>query len=186
MQNEKSCHSKVREKGIHKYIKAKLYRIKTKGLKNMESEFKELYQEIILEHNRSPRNFGKIENASHVLDGRNPLCGDHYTIYLIISDGVVQDVKFDGSGCAISKASASVMSSIIKGKTKEEAQKLFKIFQEIVTGEADPINIPNEYTKLAAFGGVAEFPMRVKCATLPWHTMHNALSGKSDAVSTEE
>ncbi len=152
----------------------------------MESEFKELYQEIILEHNRSPRNFGRNDNASHVLDGRNPLCGDHYTIYLTVKDGIVEDIKFDGSGCAISKASASVMSSVIKGKKIEEAQKLFKIFQEIVTGEADSVDIPDQYIKLAAFGGIAEFPMRVKCATLPWHTMSNALSGKSDAVSTEE
>jgi nitrogen fixation NifU-like protein len=151
----------------------------------MENEFRELYQEIILDHNRSPRNFGKMEGSTHVLDGRNPLCGDHYTIYLKIENDIIQDVKFEGSGCAISKASASVMSTMVKGKSIEEADRYFKAFHEIVTGEGDLDSFLSEYGKLAAFAGVSEFPVRVKCATLAWHTMYNALHGKENAVSTE-
>jgi len=151
----------------------------------MNSEFQELYQEIILEHNRSPRNYGKLEDATHVLDGRNPLCGDHYKIYLKIEDGIVQDVNFEGSGCAISKASSSVMSTIIKGKTLKEADEYFNIFHKLVTGEADAEEYMDENAKIAAFAGVADFPVRVKCATLAWHTMHNAIHGKDNEVSTE-
>jgi len=151
----------------------------------MNSEFQELYQEIILEHNRSPRNYGKLEDATHVLDGRNPLCGDHYKIYLKIEDGIVQDVHFEGSGCAISKASSSVMSTIIKGKTIKEADEYFNIFHKLVTGEADAEDYIDENAKIAAFAGVADFPVRVKCATLAWHTMHNAIHGKNTEVSTE-
>jgi len=151
----------------------------------MNSEFQELYQEIILEHNRSPRNYGKLDDATHVLDGRNPLCGDHYKIYLKIEDGTVQDVHFEGSGCAISKASSSVMSTIIKGKTLQEADEYFNIFHKLVTGEANAEEYMDENAKIAAFAGVADFPVRVKCATLAWHTMHNAIHGKDREVSTE-
>ena len=153
----------------------------------MDSEFRELYQEIILDHNRSPRNFGKLEHPTQVLDGQNPLCGDHYRIYLRVVDGVIEDISFEGAGCAISKASASVMSSAVKGKTVEEAEEYFEIFHKIVTGEADVEEYFDKIGKLAAFGGVSEFPVRVKCATLAWHTLHKALTAPQaeDSVSTE-
>jgi len=152
----------------------------------MDSEFRDLYQEIILEHNRSPRNFGKLDNATHVLDGQNPVCGDHYKIYLRVEDGVIKDVRFQGAGCAISKASASVMTSMVKGKTVEEADRYFDLFHKIVTGATDPMEHMDELGKMAAFAGVAEFPVRVKCATLAWHTMHNALHGVNEITRTEE
>lgn len=152
----------------------------------MDAEFRDLYQEIILEHNRSPRNFGKLDQATHSLDGQNPLCGDHYKIYLKIKDNIVEDVKFEGSGCAISKASASVMSTVVRGKTVAEAEELFQAFHKIVTGESDAGEVFEKYGKLAAFAGVSEFPVRVKCATLAWHTMHNALHSEQKTVSTEE
>ncbi len=153
----------------------------------MDSEFRELYQEIIMDHNRKPRNFRKMEDATHRLDGMNPLCGDQYTIYLKVKDDIIEDVSFEGSGCAISKASASVMTNVLKGKTVQEAEKYFNFFHKMVTGEIDH---PEEYLdtmgKLVAFAGVAEFPVRVKCATLPWHTMHNSLHGSQDKITTEE
>jgi nitrogen fixation NifU-like protein len=152
----------------------------------MDSEFRDLYQEIILDHNRSPRNFGKMGNATHALDGQNPVCGDHYKIYLRVENGIIEDVRFDGAGCAISKASASVMTSMIKGKTIEEADRYFELFHKIITGEIDPMEHLEELGKLAAFAGVAEFPIRVKCATLAWHTMRNALHGVNEMTSTEE
>jgi nitrogen fixation NifU-like protein len=148
-------------------------------------EFRELYQQVILDHNKNPRNFREIENASFVKEGVNPLCGDHYTLYLIIKDNVITDISFKGAGCAISKASASIMSSVLKGKTRAEAEKIFKLFHEVVTGEIDPLLHMEELGKLAAFAGVAEFPMRVKCATLAWHTMHAALEQENGPVSTE-
>jgi len=152
----------------------------------MDNEFRELYQEIILDHNRSPRNFRKMEDATHVLDGRNPLCGDHYIIYLKVIDDIIEDVSYEGSGCAISKASASVMSQMVKGKTVEEADQYFEIFHKIVTGEVDMTDYLEQIGKLAAFGGVSEFPVRVKCASLAWHTLHSAIHGKEESVSTEE
>ena len=151
----------------------------------MKDEFRELYQEIILEHNRSPRNYRKMDDCTHVLEGRNPLCGDHYTIYLKVKDNVIEDVSFEGSGCAISKASASVMSTTIKGKTIDEANEYFEIFHKLVTGEADAEEYIDKAGKIAAFSGVSEFPVRVKCASLAWHTMHNALENKADSVTTE-
>jgi nitrogen fixation NifU-like protein len=141
----------------------------------MDAEFEDLYQEIILNHNRSPRNFRKIENATHVHDGTNPLCGDHYTVYLLIENDIIKDISFQGSGCAISKASASVMSAELKGKTKEEAEHLFDIFHKIVTGEIDAKKHLEEAGKLALFTGVAGFPARVKCASLPWNITRNAI-----------
>ncbi len=152
----------------------------------MDAEFRELYQEIILDHNRAPRNFKEVEHCTHHLEGKNPLCGDQYTIYMKVEEGIIRDIGFKGAGCAISKASASVMTDTLKGKTVEEAKKLFEQFHEIVTGEKDAAEYFASAVKLAAFAGVAEYPVRVKCATLPWHTMKNSLEGKTISVSTEE
>ena len=148
-------------------------------------ELRDLYQEVILDHNKNPRNFHKMENATTVLDGQNPLCGDHYTLYLFLENDVIKDISFEGSGCAISKASASLMSSILKGKTRQEAEKLFKLFHKVVIGEIDPVEYLEDLGKLAAFGGVSEFPARVKCASLAWHTMHAALNEEGDPVTIE-
>jgi nitrogen fixation NifU-like protein len=149
------------------------------------NELQALYQEVILDHNKNPRNFRVMADATNVVDGYNPLCGDHYTIYLRIEGDTVKEVTFQGSGCAISKASASLMSAVMKGKTKAEAEKLFQQFHHLVTGEVDATNNPEELGKLAAFAGVSEFPARVKCAILAWHTVHSALQGKNESVSTE-
>jgi nitrogen fixation NifU-like protein len=148
-------------------------------------EFRELYQEVILDHNKNPRNFREIKEADYVKEGLNPLCGDHYTLYLILKDDIIEDIAFKGAGCAISKASASLMSSVMKGKTRKEAEKIFQLFHKVVTGELDPHDHLDELGKLAAFAGVAEFPMRVKCATLAWHTLHAALSEEDGLVTTE-
>jgi nitrogen fixation NifU-like protein len=148
-------------------------------------DLRDLYQEVILDHNKNPRNFRKLEGATKVLDGQNPLCGDHYTLFLLLEDDIIKDISFEGAGCAISKASASLMSSILKGKSRSEAEKIFQLFHKVVTGEIDPVDHLDELGKLAAFGGVSEFPARVKCATLAWHTMHAALNEESDAISTE-
>jgi nitrogen fixation NifU-like protein len=151
----------------------------------MNQELRELYQQVILDHNKSPRNFRKMENATQFAEGYNPLCGDHLDVFLLIEDGVVKDDSFKGEGCAISKASASLMTSILKGKRVEEAEKLFEKFHSLVTGKiGDNVNI-DELGKLAVFAGVQEFPVRVKCASLAWHTMMNALHGKDHKVSTE-
>jgi nitrogen fixation NifU-like protein len=145
----------------------------------------ELYQEIILDHNRSPKNFRAMKDANRRVEGYNPLCGDHYTVYVKLNGDVIEDVSFDGSGCAISKASASVMSELVKGQTRAQAALLFDRFHRLVTGEVDPLATLAELGKLAAFSGVAEFPMRVKCATLAWHSLHTALESKEHIVSTE-
>jgi nitrogen fixation NifU-like protein len=150
------------------------------------SLLRELYQEVILDHNKSPRNFRKMEDATKQVEGYNPLCGDHYTIYVKMDGDVIRDVSFDGAGCAISKASASVMSSMVKGKTKAEAEKLFQDFHKLVRGQLNPDENLEQLGKLAAFAGVSEFPARVKCASLAWHTMHAVLEGNQvDKVSTE-
>jgi nitrogen fixation NifU-like protein len=149
------------------------------------SELRALYQEIILDHNKNPRNFRRLEEANRTADGYNPLCGDHYTLYLKVEGDVIRDIAFQGSGCAISKASASVMTSLVKGKTKEEAEKLFETFHQLVTGGLSGNVSLEELGKLAAFSGVSEFPARVKCASLPWHTMRSALQANSETVSTE-
>ncbi len=146
---------------------------------------RELYQEVILDHNKSPRNFGRLEHADRKVDGYNPLCGDHFTIFLKFDGDTIADIRFEGTGCAISKASASVMSSIVKGKTIQEAERLFEAFHKLVTGEADPLASLESLGKLAAFSGVSEFPARVKCATLAWHTLHAALGSDQYRVSTE-
>jgi nitrogen fixation NifU-like protein len=149
-------------------------------------DLRELYQEIILDHYKHPRNFHKMENPDRVVDGQNPLCGDHYTVYLLLQDDVVKDISFEGAGCAISKASASLMSSIIKGKNRQEIEKLFNLFHKVVTGDMQAADHLAELGKLAAFSGVAEYPLRVKCAILPWHAMFSALKGETTSVITEE
>ena len=149
------------------------------------SVLRELYQEVILDHNKSPRNFRPMADADRKVEGYNPLCGDHYTIYLKIDGDLIADVSFEGKGCAISKASASVMSSVVKGKSKAEAELLFEKFHRLVTGELDATDHVENLGKLAAFSGVSEFPARVKCATLAWHTLHAALESEAAVVSTE-
>ncbi|HUI65083.1 MAG TPA: SUF system NifU family Fe-S cluster assembly protein [Bacteroidota bacterium] len=149
------------------------------------SSVRELYQEIILDHNRNPRNFRRMDDCSKQIEGYNPLCGDHYTIYLKIAGGVIADVSFEGNGCAISKASASVMSTVLKGKTVREADELFDKFHRLVTGSAVTDADVEALGKLAAFSGVSGFPARVKCASLAWHTMHAALSTDATKVTTE-
>ena len=149
----------------------------------MNDDVRELYQQIILDHNRSPKNFRVIENADRVVEAYNPLCGDQYTIYLMLEGDRVADVSFQGSGCAISKASASVMTELVKGTTKDEAIALFEVFHDLVTGVTDPD--PIELGKLAAFAGVRDFPARVKCASLSWHTMKAALTEDTEIVTTE-
>jgi nitrogen fixation NifU-like protein len=146
---------------------------------------RELYQEVILDHNKSPRNYRRMEDADRKIDGYNPLCGDHFTLFVKFENGVIKDISFEGAGCAISKASASVMSAAVKGKTIEEAEELFKNFHKLVRGEADPMDDFENLGKLAAFSGVSEYPARVKCATLAWHTLHSALTSKEHRVSTE-
>jgi nitrogen fixation NifU-like protein len=146
---------------------------------------RELYQEVILDHNKHPRNFHKLPQVNHEADGRNPLCGDHYTIYLFVEDDIIKDVGYEGSGCAISKASASIMSQELKGKSVAEAERIFQLFHKVVMGEANVMDHIDALGKLAAFAGVAEFPMRVKCATLAWHAMHTALHSDGTEVSTE-
>jgi nitrogen fixation NifU-like protein len=148
------------------------------------SDLRELYQQVILDHNKNPRNFREMPDATNRVDGYNPLCGDHYTIYLKLEDSTIREVSFTGSGCAISKASASVMSATLKGKSKEEAERLFETFHGLVTGDASSLSAA-ELGRLAAFSGVSEFPARVKCATLAWHTLRSALEGRDEKVTTE-
>ena len=148
-------------------------------------ELRDLYQEVILDHNKNPRHFGVLQSANRKGDGKNPLCGDHYTVYLLVEDSVIKDLSFEGSGCAISKASASVMSETLIGKSVAEAEELFELFQKLVRGELDPVQHLDELGKLAAFSGVSEFPVRVKCATIAWHALHSALHDSDVEVSTE-
>jgi nitrogen fixation NifU-like protein len=145
----------------------------------------ELYQQTILEHNRNPRNFGKLEGATHQAEGYNPLCGDHLWVYVIVGPGgIIENASFDGSGCAISKASASMMTATLKGKSMAEANVLFEEFHHLVKGELKPDLQPNHLGKLTVFSGIWQYPARVKCASLCWHTMHGALE-KTKTVSTE-
>ena len=148
------------------------------------SELSELYQQVILDHNKKPRNFQKLEGANRVSEGFNPLCGDQLTVYMLMDEGLVRDLSFVGTGCAISKAAASMMTQAVKGKTREEAQVLFDEFHRMVTGELDAESGENHLGRLTIFAGVRDYPARVKCASLPWHTMHAALEGEG-AVSTE-
>jgi nitrogen fixation protein NifU and related proteins len=149
------------------------------------SDLRDLYQELILEHSKTPRNYRQPAAVNHQAEGYNPLCGDHFTVYLEMEGDAIRDIGFQGAGCAISKASASIMTQLVKGKTKEDAAKLFDRFQKLVTGN-EATGTQAELGKLTVFSGVSEFPARVKCATLAWHTLQAALEGRQDAVSTEE
>jgi nitrogen fixation NifU-like protein len=151
----------------------------------MDNELKELYQQVILDHNKSPRNFGKLEHANHDAEGYNPLCGDKINVYVDMDDDIVKDISFQSSGCAISRASASLMSSFVKGKTREEAEKIFNLFHDMIIGKLDDEKAMEELGKLAVFTGVKDFPSRVKCASLPWYTLMNALHNKGERVTTE-
>ena len=148
------------------------------------SELSDLYQEVILDHNKNPRNFREIEDADNTADGKNPLCGDALRVYVSLDGDTVTDVAFKGSGCAISKASASMMTQAVKGKTREDAAKIFDEFHAMVTGDLDIETQENNLGKLRIFSGVLEFPARVKCASLSWHTLNAALHGEEE-VSTE-
>ena len=147
------------------------------------SEINELYQDLILDHTKKPRNFKVLEGANRHIEGYNPLCGDRYTIYLDMDGDVIKDVSFQGSGCAISKSSASMMTTIVKGKTKADAESIFENFHKMITGEAGVDK--NKIGKLEVFHGVSEFPVRVKCASLAWHTLKSALAGDATTVTTE-
>ena len=149
------------------------------------NDLADLYQQTILEHNRRPRNFKKLEPADRSAEGNNPLCGDHLTVYLLFDGDVIKEIGFQGSGCAISTASASLMTAAVSGKTRSEAERLFHDFHQMVTGGADAPDDPQVLGKLAAFAGVRQFPARVKCASLSWHTLHAALEGAAQPVSTE-
>ncbi|HEY4710493.1 MAG TPA: SUF system NifU family Fe-S cluster assembly protein [Candidatus Acidoferrales bacterium] len=149
------------------------------------SDLRDLYQDVILEHSKTPRNYGELPAANHKAEGFNPLCGDRFTVYVTLEGDVVRDISFQGSGCAISKASASMMTQSVKGKTLAEAEKIFERFHEMVTGQSPATDNESGLGKLTVFSGVSEFPVRVKCATLAWHTLNAALEGQQDAVSTE-
>lgn len=148
----------------------------------MNDDLNDLYQEVILDHSKCPRNFQKLECANRVAQGKNPLCGDQVTVYLKVDHEVISDISFQGSGCAISKASASMMTAQLKGKTRAEARAMFDAYHDLVThGSTETEKVG----KLAAFAGVHKFPARVKCAILPWHAVIAALEDKKDPVSTE-
>lgn len=149
------------------------------------SDLSELYQQVILDHSKTPRNFQRLEEANRMAEGYNPLCGDQITVYLQLEDDVIRNISFLGSGCAISTASASMMTAGLKGKTKADAEVLFKRFHCLITGAPDGSLDPSALGKLAVFSGVCEFPVRVKCASLPWHTLRAALEAKRETVSTE-
>ena len=148
-------------------------------------DLKELYQQVILDHNKDPRNFHKLEDANRKAEGYNTLCGDRITLYVRLENDVIADVGFEGTGCAIFKASASLMTQALKGKSKAEATALFDNVHKMLTGELDLSANGNQLGKLAVFSGVCEFPVRVKCATLAWHTLKAALEAKNEIVSTE-
>ena len=150
----------------------------------MFDDLRDLYQEVIFDHNRNPRNFRVIDDADRKVEGFNPLCGDRLTLYLKLDDDVITDASFQGSGCAISTASVSLMTEIIKGKTEAEAEALFKTFHEMTTGKDEAVNL-EAVGKLAVLAGVREYPARVKCATLAWHTLDAALKSDAESVSTE-
>jgi nitrogen fixation NifU-like protein len=150
------------------------------------SDINALYQEMILDHNKNPRNFGQPEGYTHFAEGYNPLCGDHINIYVKLEDGVIRDIHFSGKGCAISKSSASIMTEVLKGKSIPDAKKAFSGFQQLVTAPMDESPDLASLGKLAVFAGVKEFPSRIKCASLAWHTMVSAIEGTVEkSVSTE-
>ena len=150
----------------------------------MSSELTDLYREVILDHNRSPRNFGELEHASRQVEGVNPLCGDRLTLFLrLADDGQIEDIRFQGNGCAISMASASLMTERVKGLPQDEALELFELIHQVLTGGPD-VNM-DQLEKLAALSGVKEYPSRVKCASLAWHALRTALTSAEQKVSTE-
>jgi len=149
------------------------------------ADLRELYQDVILEHSKAPRNYREIGGASRKVEGYNPLCGDRYTIYIDLENNSIRDISFQGSGCAISKASASMMTQSVKGKTKDQAEELFNSFHNLVTGQTPPNGTEPDIGKLSVFSGVSEYPVRVKCATLAWHTLRAALEGENETISTE-
>lgn len=148
------------------------------------AELRELYQELILEHSKKPRNFHALEHATHTAEGFNPLCGDKLKLYLELKNSSIQDIGFEGSGCAIFRSSASMMTVAVKGKTKTEAEKLFSEFHKMLSGNSASYD-KTQLGRLAVFSGVNEFPVRVKCATLPWHTLNAGLNQEARTVSTE-
>jgi nitrogen fixation NifU-like protein len=148
------------------------------------TDLQDLYQELILDHGRRPRNFRPLDGATRSAEGYNPLCGDKVKVYLKMDDDLVRDISFEGAGCAISTASASIMTETLKGKTRAQAEELFQTFHDLVTGRQAQLDAP-ELGKLAVFSGVSEFPIRVKCATLSWHTLRAALNGADEVISTE-
>jgi nitrogen fixation NifU-like protein len=149
------------------------------------SELRDLYQQVILDHHRKPRNFGSLSHATASAEGFNPLCGDRVTVEVEVDGGVIRAIAFQGSGCAISRASASMMTGTLKGTTVVEAERLFDRFHRLLTERGDGEALTEGLGKLAVFAGVREFPSRIKCATLPWHTAHAALAGRTEPVSTE-
>ncbi|HOD49974.1 MAG TPA: SUF system NifU family Fe-S cluster assembly protein [Candidatus Hydrogenedentes bacterium] len=151
----------------------------------MQQTNRALYEEVILEHNRKPRNFHSMEDAARKIEGHNPLCGDHFTVYLKLEGDVISDISFEGKGCAISKSSASLMTTLLKGKTVRDAENLFVQFHRMVTSNPDAPIDEKAIGKLAVFSGVREFPVRIKCATLSWHAVLSALRGAGEAVTTE-
>jgi nitrogen fixation NifU-like protein len=150
----------------------------------MSMDPRELYQQVIIEHNKKPRNFGKLEPCSHKAHGHNPLCGDDIEVMIEVEDGIIRDIKFQGHGCAISQASSSLMTVNVKGKTVKEAEVLLEEFRSMIRGKLDPAKDPNTLGKLILFQGVKDLPSRVKCAVLPWATLHSALKG-DESASTE-
>jgi nitrogen fixation NifU-like protein len=151
----------------------------------VSSDLRDLYQQVIVDHSKRPRNFRVVEGANRTVDGFNPLCGDKVTIFVRVEGNVVKDLSFQGSGCAISTASASLLTEALKGKTLEEAESLFESFHDLVTGLQPAHEDPEALGKLAAFSGVCDYPTRVKCATLAWHTLRAALKGEHRNVTTE-
>jgi nitrogen fixation protein NifU and related proteins len=149
------------------------------------SDLGDLYQQTILDHNRNPRNFRAVPGANRAAEGNNPLCGDRITLQVRVDGDVIRDIGFQGTGCAISKASASLMTGAVQGKTTAEAESLFRAFHDMLTGGADAPTDPKALGKLAAFAGVRSFPARVKCANLSWHTLHAALQNRPEPVTTE-
>jgi len=149
------------------------------------SDLSELYQEVILDHNKSPRNFRKLEDANRMAEGYNPLCGDHITVYLKLEGDLIKEISFQGAGCAISKASASMMTASLKGKTEAEARALFDRVHKMLLGELDMTNGEHDIGKLSLLSGVSQFPARVKCASLSWHTFQAALKEKGGVATTE-
>lgn len=147
------------------------------------SELSDLYQELIIDHSKRPRNFGQLDSKTHHADGHNPLCGDKLTVFLLIQEDRIVDLKFVGSGCAISTASASLMTDAVKGKSLKAVEHLFQAFHDVLTGKEPDANVP--LGKLGALSGVAEFPVRVKCATLSWHTLKAAIQSEAKPTTTE-